>query len=147
MTVHANVQNVQPLRDDLYIHNKSQQQCFLGNTGQETPGEAQKLITQAKRVYNLWHDGTWHIDYNIEGQGAQIITTAYFTPLFRVRAFKLYIDSTTLFGRIAYDTPESQHALDDFATGVLQQVWITRLHLNDCYEGTQDAPFRISLFG
>jgi hypothetical protein len=149
MTVNADVRNVQPLRDDLYIHNKGLQQTFLGSHGQETPGEAQKLITQGKRVYNLRHDGTWHLDRNIIGEAEIVIGAAYYDPDFRVRAFKIYHGLTTLFGRIVYDCPESGHVIDDYATGVLQQIWITRLYLGDPAfgNGTPDDEFRISLIG
>jgi len=149
MTVNANTQNVQPLVDDVYFHHKQQQQVFLGSHGQETPGEAQKLITQGKIVYNFRHDGSWHLDRNIEGVPEQNIESGYYDPDFRVRAFKIYNGQTNLFGQIVYDTPASHHAIDSYATGVLQQVWITRLYLGDPSfgNGTPQEEFRVSLIG
>lgn len=156
MTVNPDVMNVQPLVDDAYFHpaNGKAQQVFPGSTGQETPGEAQKLLTQGKRVFTLRHDGAWHLDRNIEGEPEHLITGAYFDPQFRVRAFKLYhsrvIEATPiLFGQIVYDTPSSHHVVDNFATGVLQQIWITRLYLGDpSFDGGgPNTEFRVSLIG
>ena len=150
MTVNPEVLNVQPLRQDSYIHNRSQQETFLGSSGQETPGEAQKLLTQGKRVYNLRYDGTdgtWYLDKNIIGQPENVITSAYYDPDFRVRAFKIYSGQSLFFGRIVYDCPESGHIIDDYTTGILHQIWITRLYLDDSELDGQVNEFRISLIG
>lgn len=156
MTVNPDVMNVQPLVDDAYFHpaNGKTQQVFPGSHGQETPGEAQKLLTQGKRVFTLRCDGTWHLDRNIEGEPEHNITIGYYDPQFRVRSFKLMHyrerdDTPILFGRIVYDTPSSHHVIDSFATGVLQPLWITRLYLGDPFfdDGTPGNEFSVSLIG
>ena len=121
-------QFVQPLADDPFIHDPTQKTNFLGGTGQETPGDAAKLITQGKKMVKLFYDaGRWNVALN-DGTAPQAITTNY-TPLFRVRAVKLY--TANGYFRLIYDMPQSQLCDDYFVVGLNHSLWITRVYLTD----------------
>ena len=139
-----------------FIRRNRQYDNYIGATGTETPGDAQKLISQFERVHNLWHNGTWWLDMNETDANAVVITGGYYDPDFRVRAFKVNqcvvnsaenppeVDKSVLFTQIMYDTPHSLKVIDVYACGALIQGHITRLWLGD--SATEDW-IRISLYG
>jgi len=141
-----NVRNVQRLVKDPYIHDTTNQEAFLGSSGTETGDQAVKLLTQAKRVYNLRHENAGWVLYKNDGSIGVSISGAHYTPDFRVRAIKLFSGTNNSFMRIVYDVPQSTLAQDTMATGVLHPLWITRLHTGSRYFDSLDG-YEISIFG
>lgn len=126
--------NQVPEYTDPYVHNNLQTEIYLGGTGMTTPGDAQKLITQGKRVHKVYYEnGNWYVDKN-DSKAPTVITTRY-DPPFRVRFVKVYRENgqleTEMCMNIVYDTPASEMCSDNFAVGTMHPMWITRLHVGE----------------
>jgi len=122
---------VQRLSKDPYIHNVKQEEIYLGGVGQETPGDAMKLVTQGKKMYTLYYaNGVWNLSRN-DGTPAAVVTGNY-DPDFRVRYFSCHcsVQVATYFYMI-FDTPQSVAVNSYWALGVMHKMWVTRIYLSD----------------
>ena len=126
-----------------YVYLPKQTEACQTASGVDTPGNAQKAITQFTRQVQLWQDGTWYVDLNEEGN-KQVITGDSYKPNFHVKGFKIYVDSQTLFADWIYSTPFSSKIIDSWATGIVHPGHITRVWTAD---GSMTAGIKISLFG
>lgn len=127
-----NLKTVVRDRKDPYLHGAGQEEIYGGGVGQETPGDAQKLVTQGKKVYTLTYaNGVWTLDKN-NGTDA-ILVADYYNPDFRVRFLKVWATDVQA-GDLAnaqmeYDTPQSEHVIDYWQVSVMHKIWITRVYL------------------
>jgi len=123
-----------------FVHDRNRQwQLYPGNTNAQNSEDAVKnlqYLVQSVKVFWNATLGSWQYDLYTTEDGTKTgnprpvytITGAYFDPPFPVRAFNLYVDGTTFFQRLTFDTPFSQKIVASYATGVhIQGPQITRL--------------------
>lgn len=127
-----NVQYQAREHKDPYIHLVEQEEMYSHGVGQETPGIAQQLVTQGKKIHTLTYtNSAWWLDKN-DGTPARIVSANY-DPDFRVRYLKMWGNSQSedyANMSLRYDTPQSEGVVDYWAVGVMHKIWITRIDLD-----------------
>lgn len=138
-----NLRETYPTRRPPYIRRPKQTEAIMVASGTETPGDAQKAITQFTKQIQLINDGgTWFVDEN-NGVGRASITGAYWDPDFRVKGFKLFLNADTNYAQWVYDTPFSQKIVDNWSCGIVHPGHITRVWTGD----PSMTATNISIFG
>lgn len=113
-------------RKRTYIYNQHQEEPFRGVTSAEEGNlPAAHAITSIKKVIRIrYENGVWYLDLN-DGTAETVLTGAYYTPQFRVRAISIKDDDAN----VVFDTPESEGVIERFIFGLERAFEITRLHL------------------
>jgi len=132
------------LQNPPFVTDRNRQwQLYPGNTNAQNAEDATKNLQYLVQGVTVYYDsvsGSWKYNLHTTEDGTAgtperpeyIITGAYYDAPFPVRSFALFIDDSTNYMQIIYDTPFSRKITMSWACGVSHPGHqITRLWTGD----------------
>jgi len=111
--------------------------------GLQTGPEIVRQLTQAQRVWTLTKSGeTWSLDKNNGNPAGVVVGSLGMEDFGKVRALSFYVDATTIFAKVEYNTPCTRRVVDYLACGSLHSIWAIKLYL-----GANTTATSISIYG